>query len=183
MHPLELFTLMCDSKEYIPHTRNKFPFCTPTHHSPYFLRPAHKYRVYLSLHMRIICHIPNSSLTFITLIFQRTIARTIKLFKDCILATHHQLCQQWMIWSSQVTYITRNWDDFTEPSNYRKCKNSSGEQPESPWIQTKYYSQQNSLIPYNSMLHVSVKRNIIGHCFRVISKTYVHWQLTHLLRH
>jgi len=96
--------------------------------------------------MRIMCHIQFISLSFITVIFQRTIARTIKLFKDRILATHHQYCQQWMIWSSQVTYITKNWDDFTEPSNYRMCKRSSGEQHESIWIQTKHYRKHNFLI-------------------------------------
>jgi len=95
--------------------------------------------------MRIMCHIQFISLSFITAIFQQTIARAIKLFKDRILATHHQYCQQW-IWSSQVTYITRNWADFTEPSNYRMCKSSSGVRPKSPWIQTKQYSQHNSLI-------------------------------------
>ena len=127
------------------------------------------------------CHIQFISLSFITVIFQRTIARTIKLFKDRILATHHQYCQQWMVWSSQVTYITRNWDDFTEPSNYRMCKSSSGEQHESTWIQTKHYRKHNSLI--SVVRHVSTLRTIIGHYFRNILKTYIRSQLSHLLRH
>ena len=132
MHHVALLTLICDSKEEIPHTWKKISKVHADSSLSIFPQTFRQISCVLkSAHAHYVSH-P----IYLSQFYHRNISANYsedhKTFKDRILATHHQYCQQWMIWSSQVAYITKNCDVFTDPSNYRMCKSSSGEQPESP---------------------------------------------------